>query len=72
MPDPDFDFMERDNSQQLHAAKTKLADVFTKEKQTYTYIYDFGDDWVHKIALEKMSDEAALSLCQLHIFRTLR
>jgi hypothetical protein len=27
------------------ARKTKLKDIFTEEKQTFTYIYDFGDDW---------------------------
>jgi len=30
----------------------KLQDIFHTENQTYTYIYDFGDDWTHKIALE--------------------
>lgn len=28
-----------------------------KEKQKYTYIYDFGDDWMHKITLEKITEE---------------
>ncbi len=36
------------------AKKTKLSQLFTKEKQTFTYIYDFGDDWKHKITLEKI------------------
>jgi hypothetical protein len=35
----------------------KLKDVFTKEGKKYTYTYDFGDDWVHKITLEKIIDE---------------
>ncbi len=38
----------------MNASKTKLKDVFTTEKQKYTYIYDFGDDWVHSIVLEKI------------------
>ena len=29
-----------------------LKDIFYVEKQTFTYIYDFGDDWNHKITLE--------------------
>lgn len=37
-----------------NAMKTKLNKVFTQEKQTYTYIYDFGDDWIHRIVLEKI------------------
>ncbi|HNQ59722.1 MAG TPA: plasmid pRiA4b ORF-3 family protein [Bacteroidales bacterium] len=38
----------------LNAAKTKLTDIFNREGQIFTYIYDFGDDWVHKITLEKI------------------
>lgn len=41
----------------LNAYNTKLYNVFTKEKQTYTYIYDFGDDWVHLITLEKIENK---------------
>ena len=37
--------------------KVKLIDIFKKEKQTFTYIYDFGDEWVHKITLEKITEE---------------
>lgn len=38
-------------------SETKLNEVFTTEKQTFTYIYDFVDDWVHKITLEKILPE---------------
>lgn len=42
----------------LNAEKTKLYKELLREKQTYTYIYDFGDDWIHQITLEKkVSDE---------------
>ncbi len=37
--------------------KVKLKDIFKKEKQTFLYIYDFGDEWRHKITLEKITDE---------------
>lgn len=33
------------------ADKIKLNDIFNKE------IYDFGDNWEHKISLEKITDE---------------
>jgi len=36
--------------------KVKLSDVFTQEKQQYQYIYDFGDDWLHLITVEKIED----------------
>lgn len=47
--DPDA---EGDNADQI-----MLREIFKKEKETYTYIYDFGDDWIHKITLEKILKE---------------
>jgi len=44
--DPDFDSIEID------AEEITLKKIFKKEGQTFTYIYDFGDDWIHKITLE--------------------
>lgn len=41
----------------MESSETALKDVFKTEKQTYTYIYDFGDDWIHKITLEKILPE---------------
>jgi hypothetical protein len=35
----------------------KLKEIFTKEGKRFIYIYDLGDDWVHKIILEKIIDE---------------
>jgi hypothetical protein len=40
--------------------KTKLSDIFHSEKQKFTYIYDFGDNWHHNITLEKITDEKLL------------
>lgn len=42
------------------ASKIKLSEIFTHPKQTFTYIYDFGDDWKHLITLEKISDTKLL------------
>lgn len=44
----------------VDASKLKLKDVFTQKGQTYVYIYDFGDDWTHKITLEEITDAKAL------------
>ena len=41
----------------MDAEKTKLKDIFKTENQKYTYIYDFGDDWIHSIILEKILDD---------------
>jgi hypothetical protein len=38
----------------FNAMKTKLNKVLTHEKQTFNYLYDFGDDWSHKITIEKL------------------
>jgi len=49
--DDDLDFEYEDPQD----AKTiKLSEIFSKKGQKYTYIYDFGDDWTHKITLEKI------------------
>jgi len=39
----------------LNASRTKLIDIFPAN-QKYTYIYDFGDDWIHKIKLERIAE----------------
>jgi len=44
----------------IDSTKEKLKDILKKEGQTYTYIYDFGDSWMHKITLEKITDEKSL------------
>lgn len=42
------------NYDKLDAETLTLEEIFTHEKQTYSYFYDFGDDWEHKITLEKI------------------
>lgn len=41
----------------VDSRKIKLKDIFEHEKQTFIYLYDFGDDWTHKITLEKITSE---------------
>lgn len=36
------------------ANTTLLSDIFKKKGQTFTYIYDYGDDWTHTITLEEI------------------
>lgn len=33
------------------AAKIRLREVLTPRKTTFTYLYDFGDDWEHRLVL---------------------
>lgn len=46
---------------QLDADELILSDIFTTEKQKYSYIYDFGDSWKHTITLEKIVAKTASS-----------
>ncbi|NEW81359.1 MAG: plasmid pRiA4b ORF-3 family protein [Mariniphaga sp.] len=41
----------------MKSKKTKLNKVFTIQNQTFNYLYDFGDDWSHKITFEKLVPE---------------
>ncbi len=46
------------------AQKLKLKTIFKEEKQTFIYTYDFGDNWKHKITLEKLTpDEIIRPFC---------
>jgi hypothetical protein len=38
----------------IDARKTRVSRILKKEGQTYCYIYDFGDDWDHRLTLEKI------------------
>lgn len=44
----------------LDSSKIKLSNIFQTEGQRYTYIYDFGDDWIHSILLEKIEDQTII------------
>lgn len=46
-PDPDFDSIQ----DEFHV---RLSKIVTREKIKFSYIYDFGDDWLHDILVEKI------------------
>ncbi len=50
MPDEEFDW----DREVLPDWKQKIADYFSMENPSADYAYDFGDDWQHKIQLEKI------------------
>lgn len=47
-------------SEELNASEVILAQIFRNEKQKYSYIYDFGDDWYHEIVLEEIDSEPTM------------
>ena len=53
IPDPDWP-----DSGALSVQKATLADLLAhlKRNETFHYIYDFGDDWLHTVALEALGE----------------
>src|SRR5690606_35902938 len=49
---------------QFNSTKTRIADFFNGQLKKATYIYDFGDDWIHTIKpLVKPKEEVLLPIC---------
>ena len=48
---------EWDYYEVVDSRDVKLSDVFEHPKQKFTYLYDFGDDWIHDITLEEITGE---------------
>ena len=49
----DFDFEVKT----LDASKVRLSDLFIGNFRKLLYVYDFGDNWVHEITLEKIFND---------------
>jgi hypothetical protein len=53
-----------DDQVTVDARKTRMSRILKKEGQTYCYIYDFGDDWEHRLTLEKVvAEDTAAPFC---------
>ena len=50
IPDPDFP----DEDDMLPGWKIPIAKLFSMSNPSADYIYDFGDDWEHKVVLESI------------------
>jgi hypothetical protein len=59
VPDPDWGF---GGTKILPAKRTRVADLLADNRKTFTYVYNLGDDWQHKVRVEATSagDPAAL------------
>ncbi len=44
-------------SESKNSKKIKLSDYLKYEKQELDYVYDFGDNWEHKIVIEKILED---------------
>lgn len=47
---------DEDKGGALEASEVKLSDIFKKGVDKFIYVYDFGDDWVHQLTVEKITD----------------
>jgi hypothetical protein len=52
IPNPEDDWGEGEEA--LDESKIKLKEFLSEEQPKLTYVYDFGDNWEHKIILEKV------------------
>jgi hypothetical protein len=43
------------------ASEVRLSEIFKNVRQKYLYTYDFGDDWVHQITLEKVTEDSIIN-----------
>lgn len=55
---------ERANTEMRLAHKTKLP-KFVESHPNFTYHYDFGDDWKHRVTLERIIDDYEVGYPQL-------
>ena len=46
----------------------RLHDILDHKEQTFTYVYDFGDDWHHELVVEEIleTESDRCGLAQLH------
>jgi hypothetical protein len=50
-------FHSKDESNTFWSGDVTVGDLITDEKQEFEYVYDLGDNWVHKIVVEKIRSE---------------
>ena len=55
--DEDFGVNWANDVPYKEAKNYTLGEFFSEQRRQLVYLYDFGDDWVHKIELEKIVDE---------------
>lgn len=62
LPDPedDFDSFFGKRYETFDASTEKLSTYFNGQKKKIHYIYDFGDDWIHSISVQKKPTEEVL------------
>jgi hypothetical protein len=54
--DTDGGLMLGESVEELDVSEVKLKDFPLEEKERFSYCYDFGDNWVHQILVEKITE----------------
>ena len=49
---------EKNKKAVVYKPKSKISTLLHSEKQRFGYLYDFGDNWEHTLAVEKVLDSA--------------
>ncbi|QUL98642.1 MAG: plasmid pRiA4b ORF-3 family protein [Candidatus Fermentithermobacillus carboniphilus] len=60
--DPDPEYGQTD----FNSRRVRLWQVISKPRSSFTYVYDFGDDWRHQVILEKVipsAEELRYAVC---------
>lgn len=57
LPDPTFQHME--DREVLNARRETIKKHVQEENSSFTYVYDFGDDWQHTVTLIKIDSTTA-------------
>lgn len=64
MKSDELNFFEDMNSESLDEQETVI-DTFLERENIFTYIYDFGDFWEHKVTVEKVIEDYEYSYAQV-------
>jgi hypothetical protein len=56
----DFGFLFGQKFETLDSSKEVISTYFNGKNKKVTYIYDFGDDWIHIISVQKKPSEEVL------------
>lgn len=60
----EWDFFEDMENESLDEEKT-IIDTLLEKTSTFTYVYDLGDDWEHKVTVERILDDYEHSFAQV-------
>ena len=64
MKSDELDFFENMDEESLDEKETVI-DTFLERQNNFTYVYDFGDDWEHKVTVEEIIDDYEYSYAKV-------